>query len=37
VAMLITFALADMPNRSGMLVAALLSILLGLLLERVRR
>jgi len=37
VAMLITFALADMPNRSGMLVAAFLSILLGLLLERVRR
>jgi len=37
VAMLITFALADMPNRSGMLVAALLSILLGLMLERVRR
>jgi len=36
-AMLITFALADMPNRSGMLVAAFLSILLGLLLERVRR
>lgn len=36
-AMVITFLLADMPNRSGLLVAALAGLLLGLLLERFRR
>lgn len=36
-AMVVTFLLADMPNRSGLLVAALAGLLLGLLLERFRR
>jgi len=37
VAMVVTLVLADLPNRSGMLVAAFLAILIGLILERIRR
>jgi hypothetical protein len=37
VAMVVTLVLADLPNRSGMLVAAALAILIGLILERIRR
>ena len=36
-AMLVTFLLADMPSRSGLLIAALAGLILGLLLERFRR
>jgi len=37
VAMIVTVALADLPNRSGLLVASVLGIALGLVLERFRR
>jgi len=37
VAMVITVVLADLPNRSGLLVAAILGVGLGLILERYRR
>jgi hypothetical protein len=33
----VTFLLADMPSRSGLLVAALAGLVLGLVLERFRR
>ena len=36
-AMWVTFLLADMPSRSGLLIAALAGLILGLLLERFRR
>jgi predicted branched-subunit amino acid permease len=36
-AMGVTFLLADMPSRSGLLVAALAGLVLGLVLERFRR
>lgn len=37
VAMLITAALADLPNRSGLLIAAVSGVALGVFMERLRR
>lgn len=37
VSMIATAALADLPNRSGLLIAALIGVALGLLMERWRR
>jgi len=36
-AMLVTLALVDMPSRSGLLIAVVAGIALGLLIDRVRR
>jgi predicted branched-subunit amino acid permease len=36
-AMLVTFILADMPSRSGLLIAVLAGLILGLVLERLRK